>query len=240
MVRGATFDAEGFAPPVGAAASTPPDLLGALTAIIANPDQRFPALKLFAIEELGRQPGREVTAKLIEILRTEKTAPLAIQKAGEMLVARRDAGALDLFTAALRAHADYSEKRAAPPVEILARAIGALGPLARAVAPDLDAHLRLPETSPAAAAEIAQGAGADRRRRVGPGAARLPDDVPRRPRSTSAIRPRWWRPPRRCSSWAGRPIASSCCSWPRSRTPPPDFERTFVARSARLRRRPKE
>src|SRR6185437_11898977 len=156
VVRGVTFDAEGFAPPPGAGASTPPDLLGALTAIIADPDQRFPALKLFAIEELGRQPGRAVTAKLLQILQTEKTAPLAIQKAGEMLVARRDAGALDLLTAALRAHADYTVKRPAPPVEILARAIGALGPLARAVAPDLDAHLRLPETSPAAATEIAK------------------------------------------------------------------------------------
>jgi hypothetical protein len=41
-------------------------------------------------------------------------------------------------------------------VEILARAIGALGPLARAVAPDLEVHLRLPETSPAAATEIAK------------------------------------------------------------------------------------
>jgi PQQ-like domain len=155
VVRGATFEAEGFAP-VGAAASTPPDLLAALTAVIADPDQRFPALKLFAIEELGRQPGREVTAKLIEILGTERTAPLAVQKAGEMLIARRDAGALDLLTAALRAHADYSQKRAAPPVEVLARAVGALGLLARGVAPDLDAHLRLPETSPAAAAEIAK------------------------------------------------------------------------------------
>jgi len=156
VVRGATFDADGFTPPGIAAAGAPPDLLGSLTAIIADPDQRFPALKLFAIEELGRQPGREVTAKLLQILATEKTAPLAIQKAGEMLVARRDAGALDLMTAALRAHADYTMKRPAPPVEILARAIGALGPLARAVAPDLEVHLRLPETSPAAATEIAK------------------------------------------------------------------------------------
>jgi outer membrane protein assembly factor BamB len=156
VVRGATFDAEGFTPPATSAAGAPPDLLGSLTAIIADPDQRFPALKLFAIEELGRQPGRDVTAKLLQILQTEKMAPLAIQKAGEMLVARRDAGALDLLTKALRAHADYTAKRPAPPVEILARAIGALGPLARAVAADLDAHLRLPETSPAAATEIAK------------------------------------------------------------------------------------
>jgi len=73
-----------------------------------------------------------------------------------MLVARRDAGALDLFTEALNAHADYSQKRGAPPVEVLARAIGALGPLARSVAPALDAHLRLPETSAPAAAEVAR------------------------------------------------------------------------------------
>ncbi len=35
-----------------------------------------------------------------------------MQKAGEMLVARRDAGALDLLTAALRAHADYCDEAA--------------------------------------------------------------------------------------------------------------------------------
>ena len=155
-----------------------------------------------------------------------------------MLVARRDAGALDLFTAALRAHADYSAKRRAPPVEILARAIGALGPLARAVAPDLDAHLRLPETSPAAAAEIAQGAGADRRRRIGPGAARLPDHVPGRPR----LRARSDRAGGggRGAAQAGRvePIASSCCSWPRSRTPRLASARTSRARSARRPRPP--
>ncbi len=155
-VRGATFDAEGFVPVGAAAASKPPEMLTALTSIIADPDQRFPALKLFAIEELGRQPGREVTAKLIDILEKEGLAPLAYQKAGDMLVSRRDAGSLDLMTAALRAHADYAEKRPAPPVEVLARAVGALGPLGRALAPDLAAHLRLPETSPAAAAEIAR------------------------------------------------------------------------------------
>ena len=155
QVRGASFDVEGFTP-AAAAAGAAPNLLGTLTAIIADPDQRFPAMKLFAIEELGRQPGRGVTAKLIEILQSDKAAPLATQKAGEMLVTRRDAGALDLLAAALDAHADYTANRGAPPVEVLARAIGALGPLARSLAPALDAHLRLPETSPAAAAEIAR------------------------------------------------------------------------------------
>ncbi len=156
-VRGATFDAEGFTPSAGmVSAAQPPDLTATLTSIIADPDQRFPALKLFAVEELGRQPGRAVTTKLLELLGDEKTAPLARQKAGEMLIARRDAGALDLYRTTLRTHADYCDKRPAPPVEVLARALGALGPLARSVAPDLAANLTLPETPPAAAAEIAR------------------------------------------------------------------------------------
>jgi outer membrane protein assembly factor BamB len=157
VVRGATFDADWFAPTPGAtSAAQAPDTTATLTGIIADPDQRFPALKLFAVEQLGRQPGRTVTTKLIELLSDEKTAPLAHQKAAEMLVARRDAGAVDLYRSALRAHADYCDKRPAPPVEELARAIGALGPLARSLAPDLEAHLALPETTPAAAAEIAR------------------------------------------------------------------------------------
>jgi len=156
-VRGATFDAEGFTPTAGMiSAAQPPDLAATLSAIIADPDQRFPALKLFAVEELGRQPGRAVTTKLLELLSDQKTSALAQQKAGDMLIGRRDAGALDLYRTTLRAHADYCEKRAAPPVEVLARALGALGPLGRSVAPDLEAHLTLPETTPAAATEIAR------------------------------------------------------------------------------------
>ena len=149
-----------------------------------------------------------------------------------MLVARRDAGALDLLPAALRAHADYTAKRPAPPVEVLARAIGALGPLARAVAPDLDAHLRLPETSPAAAAEIAKalvqlGAGESvpalrdflTMYRADPGYERDPTALVA---AAEAL-----------LNWAGRPIASCCCSWPRSRTPRQACARTSRARSAR-------
>jgi outer membrane protein assembly factor BamB len=158
VVRGATFDADWFAPKPGDASAAPPspDTTATLAGIIADPDQRFPALKLFAVEELGRQPGRTVTTKLIGLLTDEKTAPLAHQKAAEMLIGRRDAGAVDLYRNALRAHADFCDRRPAPPVEELARAIGALGPLARSLAPDLEAHLALPETTPAAAAEIAR------------------------------------------------------------------------------------
>ena len=182
VVRGATFDAEGFAPAAGAGASTPPDLLGALTSIIADPDLRFPAMKLFAIEELGRQPGREVTAKLIEILQSDKTAPLAAQKAGEMLVARRDAGAIDLLdgrvagACGLLREAGGAAGRGPGPRRRRVGAAGALGGPGpgRPSAPSRDVA--------GGGGGDRAGAGPDRRQRVGRRAARLSDHVPRRRR----------------------------------------------------------
>ena len=62
----------------------------------------------------------------------------------------------DLLASALRNHADYAEGRSAPPVDFLARAVGALGPMGRSVTPELVAQLRLPETPTPAAAQIAR------------------------------------------------------------------------------------
>jgi outer membrane protein assembly factor BamB len=170
VVRGATFDAEGFAPQPKTAAKPdelkPGELLGALATIVGDPDQRFPELKAFAIAELGRLPGQAVTSELLGLLDKEGLPAMAYQKAGEALVGRRDADSMELLSAALKKHADYADGRAAPPVGLLARAVAALGPSGRAVAPELAAHLRLPETQPAAAAEIARALAA-----VGPDAA---------------------------------------------------------------------
>ncbi len=153
VVRAATFDAEGFAP----VASTPaPAVVQTLIDIIADPDKRFPELKVFVIEELGRQPGNEVSPKLLEVLTREGLPPLAYQKAGEALVGRRDATSADTLASALRLRADYAEARNAPPVELLAKAVAALGPSGRPAAPELVANLRLPETSAAASAQIAR------------------------------------------------------------------------------------
>jgi outer membrane protein assembly factor BamB len=152
VVRAATFDAEGFAP---VASAKPPAVVSTLIEMIADPDKRFPELKVFVIEELGRQPGNEVSPKLLEVLTREGLPPLAYQKAGEALVARRDATSADTLAAALRLHADYAEARQAPPVELLAKAVAALGPNGRLAAPELVKHLRLPDTSSAAAAQIA-------------------------------------------------------------------------------------
>ena len=138
-------------------------MVATLVAIIADPDRRFPDLKLFAIEELGRQPGREPTRKLLEILGGRGLPPLAVQKAGEALAARRDTQSADMLAAALRVHADYAEGRTAPPVEFLAKAVAALGPSGRSVCAGAG-------RAAAAARDAAGGGDADRARADGDGA----------------------------------------------------------------------
>ncbi len=152
IVRGATFDAEGWTP-AGKAAATP-SLSETLSTIVWDPDRRFWDVKMFAIEELARQPGREVTEQLLKITEQEGLPPAVYQKAGEALVARQDATSGDLLAHVLEAHADYADGHAAPAVEILARAAGAMK--ATAAVPALIAHLRRPETTPAAATQIAR------------------------------------------------------------------------------------
>jgi outer membrane protein assembly factor BamB len=158
VVRGATFDADGWKPPRSGADADMSPLSETLSAIVWDPDRRFWDVKMFAIEELARQPGREVTRQLLQITAQEGLPPAVYQKAGEALIARKDetsdAEARGMLAKALEAHADYAEGKAAPAVEILARAAGSMK--AREAAPALIAHLRRPETSAAAAKEIAR------------------------------------------------------------------------------------
>ena len=166
VVRGAAFDAEGFAPtapgvaPAPAADAAAPaaasELVDTLVAIISDKDRRFPDVKLFAIEELGRQPGRESTRKLLDMMGKEELPPQASQKVGEALAARRDTQSADMLAGALRVTADYADGQTAPPVEFLAKAVGALGAGGRVVSPELVAQLRRPDTPPAAATQIAR------------------------------------------------------------------------------------
>jgi outer membrane protein assembly factor BamB len=152
VVRGATFDAEGWAPRGGQATAAP--LADTLSTIVWDPDRRFWDVKMFAIEELARQPGREVTAQLLKITEQEGLPAAVYQKAGEALVARKDASAADLLARVLATRADYADGKTAPAVEILARAAGAMK--ATTAAPALVAHLRRPETPPAALTQIAR------------------------------------------------------------------------------------
>jgi outer membrane protein assembly factor BamB len=148
VVRGATFDADGWAPR-GAKAGEAVALSETLSTIVWDPDRRFWDVKMFAIEELARQPGKEVTTQLLKITEQEGLPPAVYQKAGEALIARKDGASAEVLARVLSRHADYAEGHAAPAVEVLARAAGAMKAEGRPVVPALVEHLRRPETTPA-------------------------------------------------------------------------------------------
>jgi outer membrane protein assembly factor BamB len=151
VVRGATFDAESFAPAEPTAA---PTLSESLSSIVWDADRRFWDVKMYAIEALAGQPGREVTGQLLKITEQEGLPPAVYQKAGQALVDRKDDSAGDLVAGALERHADYADGRGEPAIETLARAAGSMK--AKAASGALVAHLRRPETSPVAATQIAR------------------------------------------------------------------------------------
>jgi hypothetical protein len=153
VVAGATFDAEGYAPRGGDVAETL-SLLEALRSIVWDPDRRFSDVKLFALDQLTKMPGREITADLLNLLSKDGIPPAVVKRAAEALVTRKDEQSVDLFVDAIRKHADYADGVKPANLDILARAAGSLR--AKAAAEPLAAHLRLPETEPAAVVEIAR------------------------------------------------------------------------------------
>jgi outer membrane protein assembly factor BamB len=166
IVRGATLDAEGWTPPdnVGGREES---LAHALASILWDPDKRFQEVKQYAVDELARLQGKEVTVELLRALEaTELPAPV-VQRATDALVDRRDPASLELFAAALKVRSDYAEDRRAPRLDVLARAVAVTK--SAALVPALLEHLRLPETDPAAVRDIADAALAtEAREAVGP------------------------------------------------------------------------
>jgi outer membrane protein assembly factor BamB len=155
-LAGATFDVEGY---TGGAVSSTPDLLATLEKIVWDPDARFNAVKLLAVDALGAAPGKEASAALLKIVRKEGNVPPAAQaRAGERLVERKDATALPLYLEALGAHYDYLEDRRPRGVEVLARVVAALG--AHEAAPLLVAHLGDHETPQPVLKELVTALGA--------------------------------------------------------------------------------
>src|SRR2546421_349322 len=146
VVRGATFDAEGFAPEEAGAGERAPSLAHALATILWDPDRRFVDVKLYAIGELAALEGREVTSELLRALEATELPPLVVQRAVDALARRRDPASVALYSEALRVHTDYADDRHAPRVDVLARAVAATK--ARPALPALLEHLRLPDTDP--------------------------------------------------------------------------------------------
>jgi outer membrane protein assembly factor BamB len=159
VVAGATFDADGYAPSGGQVAATPP-LAAALSSIIWDPDRRFAEVKIFAVDQLGRIPGRDITADLLKVLGKEGMPAGVVKRAARALVSRKDMQAIDLFVDAIRVHADYANGTRPANLDVLARAAGALR--AKEAAGPLAEHLRLPETDPPAVIEISRALAAMR------------------------------------------------------------------------------
>jgi outer membrane protein assembly factor BamB len=154
-VIGATFDADGFQP-AGASPQPAESLAVVLRRIVWDPDRRFVAVKVFAIDALSRMPGTEVSRELLKVVTKEGIPRELYNRAGDALVARKDPGVLADLINALKVRYDYADASKPRGLEILARALAALE-----TNQGLDLlidHLMDPETSLVAVREIAVAA----------------------------------------------------------------------------------
>lgn len=159
-VRGATFDSEGFA---GDLERTPPPALSAvLSAMVRDPDRRFLDLQPFAIDQMRDVPGPEITAELLRLMADDDMPSPIRQRAGQVLVARQEAGrdprSVELLIAAIRVHSDRTLHTAPAGLAMLAAAAGKMK--VEAAALPLVEHLALPETDPASATAISRAVAA--------------------------------------------------------------------------------
>jgi outer membrane protein assembly factor BamB len=155
-VLGATFDADGFSGG-GVGGGGQGSLAQTLSSIIWDPDKRFTDVRMFALEELTKLSGPDVTRELLRALDSGDVVPSPVlKKAMDVLVARRDRSLLPVFMEALKVHPDYAEDRAPKRLEFYARAVAELK--AKEAVPLLVEHLRLPDTDMEAVREIADAA----------------------------------------------------------------------------------
>jgi outer membrane protein assembly factor BamB len=140
-IIGATFDADGYRP---SGSPQPPSTKEALASIVWDKDARFNPQKMFAVEALASLPGSDVTSLLVKILQDEGTAQPVYVKAGEALASRKDPEGLQILLGALDVKHDYLAGTKPRAVEMIARALGALG--RPEAVPALLRHLDDPET----------------------------------------------------------------------------------------------
>jgi outer membrane protein assembly factor BamB len=151
-VVGATFDADGWAPQKGGAAEPLPKVLSSM---IFDPDKRFSDVRMFALEQLTKLSGPEVTRELLHALDAGDVIPSPVlKKAMDVLVARQDRQLLGVYMDALRVHPDFVEDHQPKRLDFYARAVAALK--AKEAVPLLVEYLRLPETDLEAVSEIAE------------------------------------------------------------------------------------
>ncbi len=147
-LQGATLDADGLrveGPNNQSSEDTQATVAAALDKIVWDPDARFTAVKVFAVGALGDIPGPEATAALVKIVRAQVGVSRPVQKrAGDALIARKDATAGKLFLEGLAVHGDFLADRRAVGVDALARAAAEIG--SKEAAPLIGAHLADPQT----------------------------------------------------------------------------------------------
>jgi len=158
MVRGATFDADGFTGAGGEGAEAEaPDLAATLSSILWDGDRRFSEeLAAYTVAELGRLPGRAVTADLIKAVQAPPAVlPIAARRAADdALATRHDAASEELFVEALKVETDYADDTRPTSVAAIARAT--LATKSKVVAMALAPHLLRPETEPDTIALVSQ------------------------------------------------------------------------------------
>jgi hypothetical protein len=120
-VLGATFDADGWAPPP---ANEPIETVAALVAIARDHDARFDKVKELAVTTLAKLPGGEVTKELLGVL-ADKRAPQRLKDTvAELLVQRKDPTSLPVLAQQLAVRSDFLANTEPE----------SLGPVARSIA----------------------------------------------------------------------------------------------------------
>jgi outer membrane protein assembly factor BamB len=155
-VTGATFDADGFHKKASAKDSAA-GTVAALAGILVNKDTRFGAVKLFAVSALGKLEGEGASEALLKVILEETTPAPVFTKAAEQLVARKDPAVLPAIVKALARRYDYIAGTQPRALDVLARAVGAIGKPEGADA--LVAHLESPATPAGALKDIAEALG---------------------------------------------------------------------------------
>ncbi len=149
-LRGASFDVEGYAPTAGSAGKA--NLRKSLIEVIWDPDRRFGKVKLFAVQELAKLTGADVSADLVKIVTHQSIDPAVYKMAGQMIVDRHDKKSIPLYLSTLKSHYNFLDGTTGKAVDIMARALGDLK--SREAVKPLLTHLMDHETPVPAVVEI--------------------------------------------------------------------------------------
>jgi outer membrane protein assembly factor BamB len=149
-VLGATFDADGWAPPMPQTEAV--ETAQALVSIARDRDARFDKVKELAVSALVKQSGPEVTSELLALLADSRVSQRIKDQVTEVLTARRDPASLHVLVAQLAVHDDYLAKTEALTLGSIAKSISGLGGVkldpkeAAAALAALRSHLDAPTT----------------------------------------------------------------------------------------------